>query len=170
MPDDPDIEPEPKTVATVRVTQRDLEPQVRQSLKFLRQVVRATLHAVGVNDSCEVSLMLTGDAAIQKLNADYRGKNEPTDVLSFALQEGFDMPTPPGMPRALGDIVISWDTTRRQAAQNGVDPQAELGWVLCHGVLHLLGYDHQNKAERARMRALEVEVLRHLSLEKAVTV
>ena len=70
----------------------------------------------------------------------------------------------------LGDIFISLDTTERQAQEAQVSHDAEIAWVLCHGVLHLLGYDHQNASQRKRMRAKEVETLHRLGVEKPVTV
>ena len=168
MPDDPDIRP--SQLSTVRISQRDLARESRYTVKFLRQVIRTTLRVAQVREICEISLTLTDDATIQRLNADYRGKDEPTDVLSFSLQEGMHMPTPAGLPKALGDVIVSLETTARQASQNSVSTTAELAWVMCHGVLHLLGYDHQTETERALMRGLEIQVLERLQLDKPVTV
>ena len=154
----------------MRISQRDLAPHDRYPIKFLRQVVRTTLTVVQVKEVFEMSLTLTDDATIKQLNTDYRGKDEPTDVLSFSMQEGMEMPSPPGLPKALGDVIISLETTSRQASQNEVSTEAELAWVLCHGVLHLLGFDHQTEADRAQMRQLEVQVMERLKLEKPINV
>jgi len=96
------------------------------------------------------------------LNRDYRGQEKTTDVLSFAFEEGSTVPLPPGLPRVLGDIVLSLETLQRQAQKNGVTQPRETAWALCHGVLHLLGYDHQTDEEDAAMRAREQQVLNSL--------
>ena len=167
MPDDSHIS---QGKPIVRIGQRDLEPSRRVSVKFLRCVVGTALDCAGYRRPCEIGLTLTVDSTIRALNADYRDKDEPTDVLSFALQEGMEMPLPPGLPIPLGDIVVSLDTTERQAQAGGLDPMAELGWVVCHGVLHLLGYDHDTEAQRIPMRELEILVLERLGLAKPVLV
>lgn len=104
-----------------------------------RQAVDATLRSAGVSPrGVEVSVLLTDDAAIAALNAQYRGKDGPTDVLSFSQDAEFHAP---GAPRLLGDIVISLDTAARQAANQGHTLDAEVCWLAIHGTLHLLGYD-----------------------------
>ena len=104
--------------------------------------------------SAELSLMLVSDRVMHDLNRDWRGKDRPTDVLAFAMQEG-EGPTPPGL---LGDVVISVDTARRQA-KRGLE--TELLFLWSHGLCHLLGYDHRTDREEnqmnARMRALSAE-------------
>jgi len=93
------------------------------------------------------------------LNAAYRGKDKPTDVLSFELDE---RPDPSGPP-LLGDVVISVDTAARQAAARGVPLDAEVRLLLVHGILHLLGYDHERSASEARrMFALQRALLGRL--------
>jgi probable rRNA maturation factor len=94
----------------------------------------------------ELSILLVSDAEMRKLNRDYRGKDRPTDVLSFAQQEG-----PGGAPAGLlGDVVVSVDTAKRQAAERGATLPREAERLLVHGVLHLLGYDHERSAAEAR--------------------
>jgi probable rRNA maturation factor len=114
-----------------------------------------------------MSLTLTGDQRIQELNAHYRDQDRPTDVLSFAFEEGFT--APPGMPRQLGDVIVSLETTYRQAEDHGSTPLAELAWVICHGTLHLLGYDHQDDEQRQRMRACEQNALEQVGLAAEVS-
>lgn len=96
--------------------------------------------------SYELCLRLTDDEEIQALNAQYRQKNQPTDVLAFAALEVNSPQLPPGMhssmPLYLGDIVISVDTADRQARQQGHCLHTELAWLAAHGLLHLLGWDH----------------------------
>ncbi len=91
----------------------------------------------------EVSLLLTSDAEIQRLNATYRHQDFPTDVLAFAALE-WEGPllTLQPMPVNLGDIIVSVETATRQAACHNHDLATELSWLACHGLLHLLGWDH----------------------------
>jgi len=98
--------------------------------------------------TAEVSVLLVGDAAMARLNRTHRGVKGPTDVLAFPLREG---PWSRLAAEALGDVVISVATARRQAREAGTDLRAELALLLIHGILHLLGYDHGTGAERRRM-------------------
>ena len=95
----------------------------------------------------ELSVALVDDAEIHRLNRDYRGKDKPTDVLAFAMREGAHADVHPGM---LGDVVISLDTAARQAAARGAPVADEVRVLLAHGVLHLLGYDHERSPAEAR--------------------
>ncbi len=138
-----------------------IEVEVRASRGFarhraaLRRLARATLEGLG-SARCELSIALVGDDEMQALNASYRGVERPTDVLAFALGEG-EGGAPPGL---LGDVVISVPTAARQAAERGTSLERELAALLVHGVLHLLGYDHERSAAEARrMRARERELL-----------
>ena len=103
----------------------------------------------------ELSVLLVSDAEMQRLNRDWRGKDRPTDVLAFAQGEG-DGGTPDGL---LGDVVISVDTARRQARSGRRPLDREAERLLVHGLLHLLGYDHERSArEAARMKRKEREL------------
>ncbi|MDX2166655.1 MAG: rRNA maturation RNase YbeY [Deltaproteobacteria bacterium] len=95
----------------------------------------------------ELSVALIGDAEMHALNRDYRGKDRPTDVLAFALREGEDAHLHADM---LGDVVISLDTAARQARERGHSTADEVRFLLAHGILHLLGYDHERSAREAR--------------------
>ncbi len=99
----------------------------------------------------EISLLLTTDREVQALNRDYRDKDQPTDVLSFAALEVDAPPLPPGEPLPLGDIIISIDTAQRQADSQGHSLSTELQWLASHGLLHLLGWDHPDDESLARM-------------------
>ncbi|HEY9699879.1 MAG TPA: rRNA maturation RNase YbeY [Trichocoleus sp.] len=102
----------------------------------------------------ELSLRLTDDAEVQALNAQYRQKDQPTDVLSFAALE-VDYPQSEemiaAMPLYLGDIVISVETAQRQASQQEHSLPYELGWLAAHGLLHLLGWDHPDDESLIQM-------------------
>jgi probable rRNA maturation factor len=111
----------------------------------------------------ELSIVLCDDSFIMPLNRDWRGKDAPTDVLSFAQQEGAGILD--GDP-VLGDLVISLDTAARQAAALGHTLDQEVAVLLVHGLLHLLGFDHEHDpAEAEVMRAEERRVLDHLGLD-----
>lgn len=107
----------------------------------------------------ELSLVLTDDATIQGLNRDYRGVDAPTDVLSFAQREGDGADPDDTM---LGDVVISLDTAATQAKARKHPLASEVRVLLVHGFLHLLGFDHNTKNERAEMVAAEERALRAL--------
>jgi probable rRNA maturation factor len=109
----------------------------------------------------ELSILLIGDSAMRRFNRDFRGKDKPTDVLSFSQLEG-ESPVP---SPSLGDLVISVDTTKRQAKEYGVTYTQEFLRLMVHGILHLHGYDHEgvSKAEAQRMRRREERILRALA-------
>jgi probable rRNA maturation factor len=109
---------------------------------------RAMLEALQMKD-CELSILLTGDHQIQKLNNIYRKKNRPTDVLAFSQHEG---ELGDRADRLLGDVVVSIPTARRQAEAGRRALMSELTMLLAHGLLHLLGWDHETPAKDRRMR------------------
>ncbi|HSR37197.1 MAG TPA: pyridoxine 5'-phosphate synthase, partial [Desulfurivibrionaceae bacterium] len=110
--------------------------------------------------AAEWSILLVDDAAITALNRDYRGKNKPTNVLAFALQEaGGEMPG----REMLGDVVISLDTAAREATADRVTLHQRVTVLLIHGLLHLLGYDHERSDQEAqRMEVAEARLLNAL--------
>lgn len=110
--------------------------------------VRAMLEAVAMSEF-EVSILLTGDERIQKLNKDYRRKDRPTDVLAFSQREG-ELGDSSG--RLLGDVVVSVPTAERQARSEARSVLSEVTWLIAHGLLHLLGWDHDTPSRDRRMR------------------
>lgn len=119
--------------------------------RALVATARRLLAALGEGSSA-LSLTLVSDDAIRTLNREYRGKDAPTDVLSFALD---GKPAPATLERLLGDVVISVDTARRQAAGYDAPLQREIYRLLIHGLLHLVGHDHAATAERRIMQREE---------------
>ncbi|WP_035486488.1 rRNA maturation RNase YbeY [Alicyclobacillus contaminans] len=130
--------------------------------------VQRVLQAAGerVQTSGEVSVSFVDDDEIHALNRDYRGVDRPTDVLSFALREGDEMPVGPGEPEWLGDIVISIPRAEEQALEYGHSMAREVGFLLVHGFLHLIGYDHQDETAEREMFGLQEEVLQSLGLTR----
>lgn len=154
----------------------------------LEQVVKCTLQTLHIEQAVTLTLVISGDAEIQALNRHYRAQDKPTDVLSFPLLDEplveasadllWQAPeetdtlaetveqavtpafvTPAELNTNLGDIMISWPTTRRQASEAGHTIADELLFLLCHGVLHLLGYDDQTEAGYTEMVRLQKEIL-----------
>ncbi len=119
----------------------------------LKSVAKRLLREVNEPESA-LSISLVDDGEIRELNREHRGKDKPTDVLSFPLYEAGEA-TPGDGERLLGDVVISIDTARRQAADYDAPLQNELYRLLIHGILHVLGHDHEEPAERAAMEAEE---------------
>ncbi len=107
----------------------------------------------------EISIMLTDDDAIRELNAQWRGKDQPTNVLSF--------PAPGAVEKrqSLGDIVIAYETCEREAGAELKTFQAHITHLIVHGFLHLVGYDHEEEAEAVAMESLECEILSALGID-----
>ncbi len=127
--------------------------------RALAALARRALAAEEVQPPAELSIVVTDDGTIRELNKRYRSLDKPTDVLSFGLDADGAFVTPPGSRRQLGEIVISYPTAARQAeeARHGVED--ELAHLLVHGILHLLGHDHESPGEAKAMRAREEELL-----------
>jgi probable rRNA maturation factor len=108
----------------------------------------------------EISILLTDDAAIRELNHKYRGKDKPTDILSFGMREQRSLSDPlPPDDQVLGDLAVSLETIERQAAERSVSLEEELIFILIHGLLHLLGYDHARSLDEKRMQAMHTLLL-----------
>jgi probable rRNA maturation factor len=132
--------------------------------QLCRRAVAAVLaREVAAAAGAEVSVLLAGDRRVRKLNRSYRGKDSATNVLSFPAR---DAAAPPGLgqPLLLGDIVVAFETARREADGEGKPLAAHLTHLLVHGTLHLLGYDHEEEGEAERMEAREVELLAGLGV------
>lgn len=125
---------------------------------------KAAARLEGLSALTEVSVTFVDDGMIQMLNRDYRGIDAPTDVLSFPQDDDGGFEAVPGMPRMLGDIIISLQRARDQAAEYGHDVNREVMYLAVHGFLHLLGYDHDSPEEQKRMREQEERILKELDL------
>jgi probable rRNA maturation factor len=123
----------------------------------LEALADAVMDAEGLPPG-ELGVVVTDDETIRELNREYAGDDTPTDVLAFSLREGEEFASPDGVLR-LGEVIISYPTAQRQAAEADIPVEEEIDHLLVHGVLHLLGYDHAEPAEEERMRARERELL-----------
>lgn len=131
-------------------------------LELLKEVVNETLRYCGADGDPEVGLVLVDDDYMAGLNRRYRGVDRPTDVLSFAMLEGEPMPEGGQEGQMLGDVVISLETARRQAAELGHGLAREMAYLTVHGVLHLLGHHHDTEPEKNKMRQMEEAVLKRV--------
>jgi len=130
----------------------------------LEALVRAAVDAAcaeqGVSGESELSVIFTDDAAIRELNAGWRGKDKPTNVLSFpAFPEGWS-----SLPPMLGDIVLAAETVAREAADEDKPFENHLTHLIVHGFLHLVGHDHEDDAEAEAMEAAERRILAALAI------
>jgi probable rRNA maturation factor len=124
-----------------------------RAARRLRTRAAAFLRALGRPDA-ELSVVLVGDRRIRALNRAWRRIDAATDVLSFPLSD------PPGIGPLLGDVVVSYQTAVRRARAEGRSTEDELGRYLAHGILHLLGYDHEGAADARRMAEQEAALAR----------
>ncbi|MEW6696360.1 MAG: rRNA maturation RNase YbeY [Bacillota bacterium] len=133
-------------------------------INLVEAVITESLQSEGYSPEAEVGLIFVDDQYIKSLNAEYRGIDKATDVLSFALNEGEAMPEEEEAEELLGDIVISLPTARRQAEEYGHSFEREVAYLTAHGSLHLLGYDHQTEEDRQVMREKEEAILGRLEI------
>jgi probable rRNA maturation factor len=133
------------------------------SRKWLRQAVKLTLVHTGVSSPVELGLVIAGDETVHELNRSYRNVDRTTDVIAFALSErgarAEHFITPPDDVIHLGEVIISYPQARRQAEEQRHPLERELALLVAHGVLHLLGYDHELPEQAEKMRAMESRVL-----------
>ncbi|WP_448573755.1 rRNA maturation RNase YbeY [Trichothermofontia sp.] len=149
---------------TGRLPLRDLTPDRWQT--WFQQWLQVLQPALTAPWGYELSLRLTDDAEIQQLNAAYRQKDQPTDVLAFAALE-VDTPNIPDReeePLYLGDLVISVETAQRQAQAAGHALTIELAWLAAHGLLHLLGWDHPDDEQLTAMLTQQAQLLTAIGL------
>ncbi|MCH1624975.1 rRNA maturation RNase YbeY [Fredinandcohnia quinoae] len=135
----------------------------------INELLQVAAKMEGIISETELSITFVDNDRIQEINRDYRDKDQPTDVISFALEEmgegemeiiGLDMPT------ILGDIIISIPRAREQAEEYGHSFMRELGFLAVHGFLHLLGYDHGNTEEEHEMFSKQKEILEAYGLHR----
>jgi probable rRNA maturation factor len=139
--------------------------------RLLRRVARRVATAEGLAGPHVLAVHLADDEALRRANREQRGIDRATDVLSFPLlpdlQPGSQaFALPPDEPRHLGDVLISYERAAAQAAEYGHGVEREVCYLLAHGILHLLGHDHEEAGERQRMREREEAALGPLGLAR----
>lgn len=136
-------------------------------IELVEKLLQHAAKAEGVEQDSEVSVTFVDNEAIHEINKQYRDKDQPTDVISFAMEElgeGEVQIIGEGMPRVLGDIIISTDRTKEQAEDYGHSFERELGFLAVHGFLHLLGYDHMTEADEKEMFSKQDAILASFGL------
>ena len=128
-----------------------------------REVIELTLLSLKLDSlNLELSIILAHDSFIQKYNLRYRGKDKPTNVLSFSA---VDQPFKLKKGDNLGDIMIAFETIEKEAKEQDKSFKDHYIHIVIHGMLHLIGYDHQNKKEAEEMEAIEIQVLKKLGIQ-----
>jgi probable rRNA maturation factor len=142
-----------------------VEERFRESVDrpWVKKTARRVLKDEGVAGPYEVSFVFTDSQTVQRLNRDYRGVDQPTDVLAFYMRAGQEgdnsFPLPPDRVTRLGEVIISYPQAAAQAVKQGHSTAKELALLIIHGILHLLGYDHEKPEDEVKMRAREKELL-----------
>ena len=145
--------------------QIDEQFQERVQAEPLRLAALAPLVHQGVEEACELTIVVTDDEVLHQLNRRHRDVDAPTDVLAFTDGLGGPFVSAPGLPRYLGDVIISFSRAEAQAREAGHALLVELQLLAVHGVLHLLGYDDVVGEQRARMWAVQTEILEALEIK-----
>ncbi|MEM9999846.1 MAG: rRNA maturation RNase YbeY [Pseudomonadota bacterium] len=136
---------------------------VSQWAPLAEQCIATTTQRLDMDQAdSEVSILMTDDAAIQEMNAHYRGQDKPTNVLSFPAIAGIKTGV---LPPLLGDIVLAFETISREAQIEGKPLEHHVAHLIIHGFLHLLGYDHETDAQAREMEAMESLILGELNID-----
>lgn len=139
----------------ILINNHDMLAFTSEMMALVKRVVERVLQLEKVENALEVSILITNNQEIKALNAEYRQQDVATDVLSFTMDAEY-----------LGDIVISMDKVLEQAEKYGHSVERELAFLTVHGLLHLLGYDHQVASDQLCMRQREEEILNQLEITR----
>ncbi|KKE80604.1 MULTISPECIES: rRNA maturation RNase YbeY [Bacillaceae] len=143
----------------------------KEIIDLLERLLQFAAEKENINEEAEISINFVTNKEIQEINRDYRGKDTPTDVISFAMQESVEgeleiIDEDMDIPETLGDIIISIEKAKEQAEEYNHSYERELGFLAVHGLLHLLGYDHMNEQDEKKMFARQEEILGEFGLER----
>jgi probable rRNA maturation factor len=164
------MDPDPPSTIALTVSVPDWRRHLADPERICREAIAATLARVPDSHSlaqAEVSVLLADDVTVRALNASYRGRDRPTNVLSFPMFEDACARGPGPSPAGtvpLGDIVLAFETVRDESHAEAKPLPHHVSHLLIHGCLHLLGYDHQNATDAAVMEELERDVLAQLGI------
>lgn len=145
----------------------DMKYYSEETERLIHSVLDKGAELQQVPPDAEISVLICDNHEIHELNRTYRGVDAPTDVLSFALNEGGSSEAEE--EKMLGDIVINLDRAAAQAKEYGHSREREMAYLSVHGFLHILGYDHYEEEEKKEMRRAEEEILGALGLERVIT-
>jgi probable rRNA maturation factor len=146
------------TVAECWQNEANAESTIHRAIEAAAEIIDADV------GETELAIMLTDDAGIRILNSNWRGIDKPTNVLSFPALQPAGPGGPDDAPRMLGDIAIAYETTRKEADDEQKPFDHHLSHLAVHGLLHLVGYDHEDDADAEVMEALEVNILAQLGI------
>lgn len=136
---------------------------------YVKEVTAAVIKQLALEEELEISVLCTNDMAMQKLNQEFRHKDKPTNVLSFPQHDITPGQSLKKLLRLdslmLGDIVLSYETIKKEAEQQEKTFKQHLAHLITHATLHLLGYDHQEEIEAEAMEGLEIKVLKNLGID-----
>ena len=145
--------------------QREPESGLSALKKMVRRAAKATLVGFNLPKKTEISVLLTGDAEIRRLNRYYRNRDQSTNVLSFAMEEEEKLCKKAKHALLLGDVVLAFETVSQEAQDRSIPMEQHLTHLVVHGVLHLLGYDHERSPEEARQQEeREIAILAGLGI------
>lgn len=153
----------------------ETESVPKDKIQDIDDLLQFAADHLNLPENTEMSVTFMDNAAIQEINRDYRGKDAPTDVISFALEEEGEGEIPvifedeedlEQLPRELGDLMISVERAKEQAEEYGHSYDRELGFLALHGFLHINGYDHMNPADEKEMFTLQKEILDAYGLKR----
>ncbi|MFC4411084.1 rRNA maturation RNase YbeY [Chungangia koreensis] len=141
-----------------------------ETVEFIEKLLKHAAEKEGITKDTEISLTFVTNEEIKEINREYRGKDSPTDVISFAMEEQgegeIEIIGEESMPTVLGDIIISIERAKEQAEEYGHSYKRELGFLTVHGFLHLLGYDHMNEEDEKEMFGRQDEILHSFGLRR----
>jgi probable rRNA maturation factor len=146
----------------MRISIQNRQKRILLNLRKVRRATQRILTELGLLDA-ELSLLLVDDARIQDLNRRYLNRDKPTNVLAFPMREG-EFSTL--HPQLLGDLVISVETAKRQSNRFGLDEMEMVILLMVHGVLHLIGYEHEGTKKGAREMTLKQKELFRIAIQK----
>jgi len=145
--------------------------EVELDAEWMQAIIERVLVSENLPPAIEISLLITGQERIQELNREYRGKDRPTDVLSFSMseqkqqEESIPFIGPPDGMLHLGEVIISYPQAQVQANEHRHSIKKEMAILIVHGVLHILGYDHEKMEMEPAMKAKEKKILSELEKE-----
>lgn len=146
------------------IDNRQSKYSITKEMKILiGNIINEALRVEGLSNNYEVSISFVENDEIKALNRDYRGVDDETDVLSFPMDDEFQISTP-----LLGDIIISMEKANEQAIIYGHTIEREIGYLIAHSMFHLMGYDHLIDAEKKIMREKEKQVMKNLKIFKDI--
>jgi len=140
----------------------DNEQLTTPQTELIKQAVKAVIESIPTSGASEVSISFMDADEIRVLNRDYRGKDTPTDVLSFPVSDEFVT----GDSRPLGDIIICMEVARLQAEEYGHSLDRELAFLVVHGMLHLIGFDHETQGDEQEMCAAQDRILESMNISR----